>query len=446
MTLSALQRQALLLAVGLLPALVQAETLDFRQCVELALAQNPELMASRSQIAQAEASLRQAEAGRLPRLNLSLTATHTNDPLSAFGLKLGQARVSAGDFAPARLNDPKGINNLNTRAELVWPVYTGGQVESAAAQARALIRAAQSGDAAARQQLIQQVLAAYQGVHTARAYVRVAEQAVAAAEESVRVTQRLHQQGMAVKSDVLSARVHLEDARVRLAEARNGVAAALDRLKLLLGKSLDDALDVGPPVMPRLLAGSEQELRRQAIEGQAQIAALRAQMEAAGAAVEAARAGRRPQVSLLLRQDFNDKGMGLDASSQTVAGMLTWTAFDAGATRAAIDRAEAGRQAIAARLRQAEDDIALQVAEARRRALEAEERLAARELAAEQAEAANRIVKRRYENAMATVVELLAAQTQLDRARAEVVAARHDLALRRAELARAVGVLNPDQI
>lgn len=446
MTLNALRRQAFLLAVGLLPALVLAETLDFRQCVELALAQNPELMASRSQIAQAEAGLRQAEAGKLPRLNLSLTATHTNDPLGAFGLKLGQERVSAGDFDPARLNDPKGINNLNTRAELVWPVYTGGQVESAAAQARALIRAAQSGDAAARQQLIQQVLAAYQGVHTARAHVRVAEQAVTAAEEAVRVSQRLHQQGMAVKSDVLSARVHLEDARVRLAEAKNGVAAALDRLKLLLGKSLDDALEVGPPVMPRLLAGSEQDLRRQAIERQAQIAALRAQMEAAGAQVEAARAGRRPQVSLMLRQDFNDKGIGLDASSQTVAGMLTWTAFDAGATRAAIDHAEAGRQEIAARLRQAEDGIALQVAEARRRALEAEERLAARELAVEQAEEASRIVKRRYENAMATVVELLTAQTQLDRARAEAVTARHDLALRRAELARAVGVLNPDQI
>lgn len=446
MTLYALWRQVLSLAISLLPALALAETLDFRQCVELALADNPELMVSRSQIAQAEAGLRQAEAGKLPRLNLSLTATHTNDPLAAFGLKLGQERVSAADFAPARLNDPKAINNLNTRAELVWPVYTGGQVESAVVQARALIRAAQSGDTAARQQLILQVLAAYQGVHTARAYVRVAEQALAAAEEAVRVTQRLHQQGMAVKSDVLSARVHLEDARVRLAEAKNGVAAALDRLKLLLGKSLDDALEVGPPLMPRLLPGSEQDLRRQALEGQAQIAALRAQMEAAAAQVAAARAGRRPQLSLLLRQDFNDKGIGLDASSQTVAGVLNWTAFDAGATRAAVDRAEAARQEIAARLRQAEDGIALQVAEARRRALEAEERLAARELAAEQAEEASRIVKRRYENAMATVVELLTAQAELDRSRAEVVAARHDLALRRAELARAVGVLNPDQI
>ena len=446
MTLYTLRRRIQVVALALAPFGVSAQTLDFRQCVDLALAQNPELAVSRAQIEQAEAGLKQAEAGRLPRLTLSLIGTHTNDPLGAFGLKLGQERITAADFLPGTLNDPKAVSNLNTRVELNWPVYTGGQVQSYVSQARALVRAAQSGDVVARQQLVQQVLASYQGVHTARAQVRVAEQALAAAEESVRVTQRMHQQGLAVKSDVLSARVHLEDARVRLAEARNAVASALDRLKLLLGKSLDEPLDVGAPVLPRLLDGSEQELRRQALEGHAALAALGHQMEAAGAQVEAARAGRRPQFNVMLRQDWNDKTIGLSASSQTVAGVLTWSAFDAGITRAGVDRAEAGRRELAARLRQAQDAIALQVSEARRRALEAEERVSARELAVEQAEEASRLVKRRYENAMATVVELLTAQTQLDRARAELVAARHDLALARAELQRAVGVLSADSL
>lgn len=446
MTIDILRRLFQLVVLALAPASVAAQTLDFRQCVDLALAQNPDLAVSRSQIEQAEAGLRQAEAGRLPRVNLSLTGTHTNDPLGAFGLKLGQERVTGGDFDPARLNDPKATNNLNTRVEVAWPVYTGGQVQSYVSQAQSLVRAAQSGDFAARQQLILQVLMSYQGVHTARAHVQVAEQALAAAEEYVRVTQRMHQQGLAVKSDVLSTRVHLEDARVRLAEAKNGVANALDRLKLLLGKSLDDPLDVGAPVLPRLLSGNEQELRRQALEGHPALAALGSQLEAAAAQIEAARAGKRPQFNIMLRQDWNDKTIGLAASSQTVAGVLTWTAFDAGVTRAGVDRAEASRREIAARLRQAQDGIALQVAEARRRALEAQERVAARELAVEQAEEAQRLVRRRYENAMATIVELLTAQVQLDRARADLVAARHELAVQRAELQRAVGVLTGDPI
>ncbi len=437
------RRLSLVCALSL-PLLATAEVLGFAQAVERALAQNPERAIQRSQIDQAEAALRQAETARLPRLNLSVTATHTNDPLAAFGLKLGQERVHAGDFDPARLNDPKAINNINTRLELAWPVYTGGQVESRIDEAKALVRAAQAGDEAARQQLILQVLAAYQGVHTARAQVRVAEQAVAAAEEHVRVAQRLHQQGMVVKSDVLAARVHLEDARVRLTQARNAAADALDRLRLTLGMPQDAPLDVGEPVLPRLLTGSAEDLRRQALEGNAALLALRHQLQAAASQVEAARAGRRPQVQVMLRQDWNDRDVGFGANSQTVAGVLTWNAFDGGLARAGVDRAEAGRQEAAARLRQAQEGVAFQVGEAWRRALEAEQKVAARELAVEQAQEASRLVLRRYENAMATVVELLSAQTQLDRARADLVSARHELALARAQLQLVVGVLNPE--
>lgn len=444
MMLPAMRRLALVTALTLMSAAALAETLDFRQCVETALAQNPDLSISRSQIDQAEAGLRQAEGGRLPRLNLSLTATHTNDPLNAFGLKLGQERIGADDFVPATLNDPNSIDNLNTRVELLWPVYTGGQVQSQVAQAQAQVRAAQSGDLAARQQLIRQVLMAYQGVHTARAYVSVAEESRSAAEEYARITERMHRQGLAVKSDVLSARVHLEDARVRLAEARNGVASALDRLRLLLGKSLDDALDVGAPVMPGMPDGSDADLRRQAIANHDGLRALRNQMEAAGAQVQAARAGHRPQVNVLLRQDWNDENVGLDASSYTVAGVLSWTLFDGGATRAGVDRAEAGRMELAARVRQAEDGVSLQVSEARRKSLEAEARIQARELAAEQAEEARRLVSKRYENGVANLVELLAAQAQLDKARADLVGARQDLASQRAELLRVVGMLRAD--
>lgn len=441
-----LRRVAAALTLSLALSGAGAQTLEFKQCVDLALAQYPDLAVSRSQIEQAEAGLRQAEAGRLPRVTLSLTATHTNDPLGAFGLKLGQERIGASDFVPATLNDPKSINNLNTRVELLWPVYTGGQVQNYVEQSRALVRAAQAGDVAARQQLVQQVLVAYQGVHLARAHVQVAEDALAAAEEYVRITERMHQQGLAVKSDVLSARVHREDARVRLAGAKNGVSAALDRLRLLMGKSLDEPVDVGAPVMPRMLAGSEAELRRQAMDNHATLKALQERMEAAAAQVEAARAGSRPQINLMLRQDWNDHGLGLDATSTTFAGVLSWTAFDGGGTRAGVDRAEALRQELAAHLRQTRDGIALQVAEARRRALEAEERIAARELAAQQAEEARRLVQRRYENGVATLVELLTAQAQVDRARADLAAARHELAVQRAELQRAVGTLDSERL
>jgi outer membrane protein TolC len=198
--------------------------------------------------------------------------------------------------------------------------------------------------------------------------------------------------------------------------------------------------------MPAMLSGSDAELRRQARDTHSGLAALRSQMESAGYAIEAARAGKRPQFNVMLRQDWNDEELGLSASSYTVAGVLSWAAFDGGVTQAAVGRAEAQRSELAARLRQAEEGVGFQVGESRRKSQEAEERVAARELAVEQATEAQRLVKKRYENGVGTLIELLSAQAQLDRAKADQVAARHELAVQRAELKRVVGVLDAEQL
>jgi outer membrane protein len=456
-----LRQSILAVALVLLSTGVSADKLEFKKCVDIALAQNPELAISRAQIDQAEAAVRQAEGNKKPRLNLSLTVTRSNDALNAFGMKLGQRGATFGDFgagefnplnpsvlsvAPHDLNHPDAVNNFNSRIELLVPVYNGGMVQSYVDTAKAYVRAAQSGDEVARQQIAKHVLMAYQGVHTARAYIKLAEEARIAAEEYVRISDKLHKQGMVVKSDVLSAKVNLEDIKVKVVEARNAEAAALNQLALLMGKSLEEPLDVGEPVLPTLLAGSATDLRAQALNDHAGLRALRSQVEGAGAQVGAARAGKKPQFNVMLRQDWNDQNLVLDAPSYTVAGVLSWAAFDGGVNNATIDRAQAARAELAAKLRQAEDGIGYQVTEARRKALEAEEKIAARESGLEQAREAQRLVKKRYENGMATLIELFGAQAQLDKSNADLVSARYELAVNRAELKRVVGVLSIEQI
>ena len=197
----------------------------------------------------------------MPKVTVSLNAVRTNDALSAFGLKLSQRNATFGDFgagqfdptnpnvlsvAPDNLNHPAAVNNFNTRIEAQLPLYTGGMIEGYVEQAQAYIKAAQQGDNSARQQVIFQVLQAYEGVHAARAYVNVAQQGEIAAASYVKTIDNLLKQGVVVKSDLLSARIHLEDVRVKLAQAQNTEAAALDQLHMLLGLPLSQPLDVGP--------------------------------------------------------------------------------------------------------------------------------------------------------------------------------------------------------
>ncbi len=445
--------------LALTSSVAWAEKLDYRQCVAAALSQNPDLAISRAQIEQAEAAVRQAEGNRMPRINLSLIATRSNDALNAFGMKLGQRNATFNDFGaaeftgppalgvtPQNLNHPDAVNNFNSRIELLVPVYNGGMVQSYIDTARAHVRAAQSGDEASRQHIAKQVLQAYQGIHTARAYIKLAEEGRAAAEEFVRISDRLHKQGMVVKSDVLTARVNLEEIKVKAIEARNAEASATNQLALLMGRSLDQPLEIGEPVEPALLNGSINDLRVQALAGHAGLQALRSQLEGAVAQIGIARAGKKPQFNVMLRQDWNDRNLGLEAGAYTVAGVLSWNAFDGGSNNAGIDRAQAARAELAARLLQAEAGIAYQVTDTHRKALEAEEKISARNIGLEQARESQRLIKKRYENGMATLIELLAAQAQLDKSSADLVAARLELAVNRAELKRAVGVLVADTL
>lgn len=433
-----------------------ADTLNFAQCVDTALKQNPGLSASRAQMQQAEAGLAQARGSRMPKITVSLNAVRTNDALSAFGLKLSQRNATFNDFgagqfdpsnlslAPGNLNHPDAVNNFNTRIEAQLPLYTGGMIEGYVEQAQAYIKAAQQGDQSARQQVIFQVLQAYEGVHAARAYVNVAQQGEIAAESYVKTIDSLLKQGVVVKSDLLSARIHLEDVRVKLAQAQNTEAAALDQLHMLLGLPLSQSLDVGPQVTPAPLPGKIDELREQALGNNPGLNAMRNQLQAAQANVKVAKAGLYPQVGLMARQDWNDKNAGFNASSYTLGGMLSWNVFDGGTVRGAVDRAAAGKAELAARLQQAESGVAFQLNDAWRKSAEAERRVALRELAAIHAEEALGLVEKRYNNGVTTITELLAARAQLDNARADVVAAKYDLAIQRAALRLALGKLEPD--
>ena len=430
---------------------------DLQQCVSIALRQNPDILASQFQLAQAEAALSQAQGQRLPKLNASITATRSNDALNAFGLKLSQRNVTFNDFglseytgigtvAPTAVNEPNPVNNYNPRLELQIPLYNGGMIAGYVDQARAYVKAAQAGDQAARQRVIFQVIQAYQGAHTAHAYVNVAQQAHAAAEAYVKTTQNLLNEGVVVRSDLLFAQVNLANVQVNLEEARRGEAAAIDQLHLLLVLSLDEKLEIGPDFTPAALGGKVAELQDEAVAANPGILALRNQLDAAGAGVKVASADYYPHLNAVIRKDWNAPAFQQFASSYTVAGVLSWQIFDMGVTRGAVGRAEASRAELQARLKQAEEGVRFQVIDAWRGSAEAESRVNARTAAVAQAEEAQRLVAKRYENGVTTMVEVLAAQAQLDQARAEQVAAHYQLTMQRSALRLAVGKLDGEQL
>jgi outer membrane protein TolC len=445
------------ISVFLSIGVVYAEDLDLRQCVALALSQNPELLASNARIEQANAAITQAKNSYLPKITTSITASRSSDPLSVFGMKLMQQNATFNDLglgeytgvanvAPNALNHPNDYTNINTRLEAQMPLYTGGLIDSYIRQAQSYLQAAQSGDTAARQQLIFMVYQAFDGVSTAGAFADVAAQGVKAAESFVKTAENLTAQGVLVKSELLTARVHLSNVKLQQEQAKNQQEIALEQLKMLMGLSLDTPLELIKGSGVTIFDGDLATAKVRALENNAQLRALRMQADSTGAALDGAKAAYLPTVGLMARQDWNDNNVALNNSSYTIAGVLNWTLTDFGVTKATVERARATQSEMNAKVKKAEQEVVFKVSESYKKAAEAQNRVSSLQLNVEQAEEAARLVRQRHEGGVATITEVLVAETQLLKAKADLIAARQEVNVQRATLRVLIGELDENFI
>ena len=443
---------ALLLSalLALFPAGAEAAT-DFSACVQDALRQNPAMLQARARMAEARGQAASAQGHLLPRLSASFSAVQSDNALTVLGMKLSQRVATFSDFgagqfsgpgtlgtAPGNLDHPHAYHNLGTRLELAIPIWNGGAVRSGIDEARALLRAARSGNVMARQQLVFSLLEAYDGVIAARAQVRGALRAQSAASAYVKTTEQLFRQGVVLRSDLLSATVHSEETGLELQRARNTLANALDNLEILTGWTRSGSPPVGQTVLPELPSGNTATLEREGLSGNPGIHALQQKVLAARAGVGIARAAYLPHIKAMAKQEWNGTSPGNGAPSYTVGGQITWYALDF-SRGGQVDAAHAKVEELLAQLGQAQDHLRLQIAESARAARAAAHQIRIRELALEQSREALHLLRLRYENGVETLARLLQGQAELDHARSAVVQARYEEAIRRGMLLVALG-------
>lgn len=439
----------------------EAASLDFKACVETALGQNPEMEVSEYRLKQAEYALAESNANRMPQVTASFTGTNSNNALNVFGMKLSQRQATFGDFGfsqfdstnpdilnvqPDDLNNPGSHSDFNSRLEVMIPVWNGGKVSSYQNQAKAMIKAAQHGDKAVQQYLTYSVYQAYEGVHTARAFVSVAEQAVKASEAYVKTTQNLVDQGVVVRSELLSANVHLSEAKTALEKAKTQELIAKDNLKMLMAVDPNMPLEIGPRLDVSLPANSIEELTAMATSTNPKLEAQREEARSSRAAIDASKADQYPSFNIMARGEFNDDTVGFESSSYTVAGIVSWKITDFGITSNRVNQARAAARQKQAALRSQENQTRLAVLKSWRTLKVAEKQVASNRLAVEQAEEAQRLIMKRYKNGVSTMTEVLASQAQLDKARADLVQSIFEKNIHKAKLRLETGVMSIDQL
>jgi len=427
------------------PALAQSgapePVLTLEEAVAIALDNNHRLRAADAGIDAAQASVDEAGAGRLPNVDLVETFSYTTNPVFVFGTLLGQEEFSEANFDPAYLNEPDALSNWNTLAEVSLPVYVGGRIRHGRDAAQAGLQAATAGRERTRQEVVRDVVDAHTATALAESYLGAVRESLNVVRENLRLVTDLREAGLVVESDRLQALVRESEVLEMEAFAEAEAATARAALNFAMGRPLDTPVAVAGGEPEPLAAGSLDELTADLAGARPDVLAADAQSRATEAAVRAARGERLPEVGVAGRVEANAEDYpGADGTNWSVFGVARWRVFGAGAA-ARLRRAEAQAEQ-ARRMRElAVEGAGLEVRRAWYRMEAAGKSRERSRLDVERAVASLAIVRDRYSEGLANLVELLDAENALTRARTREVETLRDYRMADAALRLAAGRL-----
>jgi len=407
--------------------------------VNEALAANTNIRAAEAQYRAALAAIEIAGADKLPNISGS-TRVNRSEPFSS-----GSSSVFIPGIDPGLLPDlggGGGNTNISLTINATWEADLWGRIRDQIG-ASELEAAATSADfAGARLSIVGQVAQTWFDLIEAQLLVELSARDVETQERSLRLTERRFEGGVTGSSDVRLARSQLANSQALQASRRQSVSALARRLEILLrrypAEEIQAAADL--PVLPRLTgaAGPAYVLRKRP-----DLLAAERRMQAAGLQVDIARKNLLPRLSFDGNLNTNGSSFSdvfdIDSLVANIAGGLTQPIFQGGRLKAAVEQ----RDALLRAQLESYAGTALNAYLEVENALDAEERLFEREQAlriavVEAQEAENRL-ETRYVEGLATILQLLDAQSRRISAEGQLITARAERLANRVRLHVALG-------
>jgi outer membrane protein len=415
-----------------------AQPISLDEAVRLAQRNAPALVQARGQERVNRAGVTSAYAAFLPNVSVSM----------------GGVRQFTGEGARTRFNPQTGATEVipaepwtySNGLSLSVDLFDGGRRLFDVGTARANVSASEAAEVAQRfavsldvQQQYYAVLAAHESEAAARAQLAEAQQELRAA------TGRLAA-GAGTTSDSLRSVILVGNARLALLTAQTNLRnanAALTRLTASPAPVTalpSDTLDTPGPAAP-LDSGTLIDL---AERGPA-VRQAEAQVAAARAGVRSARAPYLPTVSA----GYSRGGSGFDPRfgfgddpynyQGSLRLSLSYPLFNQFAREEGVVRARVAEDNADAQLRDARLAARQQVVQALGALRTAQQQVEIQRASVAAAEEDLRVQRQRYEVGASTLLDQLTSQTQLSQARAQLIQARYNARVARAQLEAVVG-------
>ncbi|HCZ15081.1 MAG TPA: TolC family protein [Candidatus Accumulibacter sp.] len=350
-----------------------------------------------------------------------------------------------GRLAASRVTiDSRSANQRSAALTLSWLLVDFGARSANLEVARQLLSAASATLDSTVQSVFLGALQSYYNTQAARAAVTAAGESEKASRESLSAAEVRYRVGTGTPADRLQAQTAWSQATLTRIRAEGVLRNAYGRLAKVMGLDANQALrlDEIPAAVPdasfdRDVAELIAEARRQRPE----MKAAEAELLAAQAGVDYARASGLPTISLSAGPQWQDLG-GLSTNGNSVGLTLSLPLFSGFNTTYNVRAAQARSDVQAARLDSTSQQVALDVWEAYQSLTTATQTIRTTADLLASAEQSERVALGRYKAGVGNILDVLNAQSALAAARLQRIQATLDWQVSRAALARAVGVLD----
>lgn len=402
------------------------ETMTLDEAIERAIQRSPAMAQARQQVANAGWSQRTALGAFLPSISsntgMSIRSANQLDP------NTGELVSGSADSYSAGISANLDIFNGLSR----WRERQSAGAEMDAAEASLVDQ---------EYNVILQAQTAFFQALRQDELVAVSQARVVQAEQSLGLARTRANLRVATVSDTLRARLELVNARQQLLQAEADMRTARVNLGRQVG--VDGPVLPQPPesLDPAPLALSDEEILTEAVQRAPSVLAAEAQQVSARASSQASKSSYFPSLSMSTGYNWNNQEAsftggrtswrwGLSASLPIFNGFNR----EAQVARASQTLRVAEVQARDARLAaRAEATAALETHRTAELAIDIAQE------AVTVAQEDLRVVRERYEQGVARIFDVVESQIALDQARVDLVGARYDYVIARAQLEAIVG-------
>ncbi len=412
---------------------------------EQALEKNPVMQQARASVKEANARVGQAISAFFPKVNLDMGYMHSDNPVMVFSNKLNQAAFTPSDFDVERLNNPDYRDNWQYKFVMIQPIFNQGREYIGYKTSKLARSIADLGYMQAAQSILFVVEKAYCQALLAKEKVEVLRLALKTANQHEMLAQKRYQAGLVLKSDLLGAMVYRTKVERQLFKAESDYRIALAALNSAMGGDQSAQWDIRPVNFEDKSGNTLSYWLDTARRYRPEYFIAKRQQEITEYEHRQALFRFLPSFNLTGIYEGDRQNLAyFGGDSWSLMATMSMNLFNGFGDVAAVSAADADRKRAAARLRQVQQQIELQVRQAFFRFQTAKKQLKVAKAAVKQAKEGQKILRNRYSNGLALMVELLAADTSVKETMLEEAAARFDARLAWSELRRMAGVLGKE--